>query len=112
MPAVRTRRTAQALMTLPPVTKLRRCEAGHADRRQSEPARAVFQLIKLDVHGDFMSPACCDSLIMSPRGLVRNVPLDWRPWRSRSGADSDECERAATGRDISAGGGGNLDVEV
>lgn len=36
---------------------------------------------------------CCDSLIMSPRGLVRNVPLSLRPLgRSWIGTDSDEYD--------------------
>ena len=62
----------------------------------------------------FIGEGCCDSLIVSPFGLVRSVPLSWRPGRSRIGADGDECERVETGgrhgtrhgRDVEAGIGG------
>src|SRR5688500_3176581 len=62
--------------------------------------------------------ACCDSLILSPRGLVRNVPLHWRPrGRLRIGADGNEYDRATacghfgTGRrrDLDVGRGGDVD---
>jgi hypothetical protein len=49
---------------------------------------------------------CCDSLIVSPRGLVRNVPLHWRLWRSRIGADGDEYDgdaRAGVSARVAAG---------
>src|SRR5713226_8043111 len=62
--------------------------------------------------------ACCDSLIMSPRRLIRNVPLSLRPpRRSWIGTDSDEHEGAeARGRvgtcgrrDVALGFGGGVD---
>src|SRR5262245_58086023 len=55
---------------------------------------------------------CCDSWIVSPSELVRDVPLSWRPGRSRIGADGDECKRAQTGGDHGACGGGYVDVGV
>src|SRR2546422_8159322 len=61
---------------------------------------------------------CCDSLIMSPRRLSRNVPLSLRPLRrSWIGTDIDEYERAEAwrrvgprgGRDVGLGFGGGVD---
>src|SRR5687767_7685773 len=48
---------------------------------------------------------------MSPRGLVRNVPLSLRPLRrSWSGADGDEYDRVAARRRVGAGRGGDVEV--
>src|SRR5262245_40964178 len=56
---------------------------------------------------------CCDSLILSPRGLVRNVPLHWRPaGRSRIGADGDEYDRAAARWCIGASRGWDIEVGI
>src|SRR5262245_36970953 len=56
---------------------------------------------------------CCNSLIVSPFRLVRNVPLSWRPWwRSRIGADSDEWTRVEARGGVGARGGGDLDVAI
>src|SRR6267143_204638 len=61
---------------------------------------------------------CCDSLIMSPRRLSRNVPLSLRPLRrSWIGTDIEEYERAEAwrrvgprgGRDVGLGFGGGVD---
>src|SRR5688572_10018158 len=70
--------------------------------------------------GPFWAPSslCCDSVIVSPVRLVRNVPLSLRPLRrSWIGTDSDEHERvearggigACRGRDVDLGGGGGVD---
>src|SRR5436309_1540227 len=55
---------------------------------------------------------CCDSVIVSPIRLVRNVPLSLRPRRSWIGTDSDEHRRAEAGGGVGASGGGDLDVGI
>src|SRR4051812_43443789 len=50
---------------------------------------------------------------MSPLGLIRNVPLNWRlPRRSWIGADGDEYDRAAARGRVGAGRSRHIDVGI
>src|SRR5207253_4703381 len=53
---------------------------------------------------------CCSSLIVSPCGLVRNVPLRSWPWRSRGEEDDDESARVEPSGSAVAGEGGHTEA--
>src|ERR1039458_9368122 len=57
------------------------------------------------------STRCRATLIMSPYGLVRNVPYSKTSMRGRIGKDTNEQERVATGRDPGASSRGRAKVD-